>query len=173
MARKRLKLSKIGSNSSLCPLAKNLAFQLYEKLFTKKRDTSKLLDLYKTMIIDKRLSEKSRIHYTFRYLSFMEERLGSRKSHQNFEKDFKRKDIHDSTVKLIKIERISLALALSIDKSEIKTLLRELSKAMNNTKDQYFLRRTSYIIAIQIFKKYEKIDQMNRVATEKACTLER
>ena len=165
MAAERLKVSGFSSSKKLSPMERYLAFDLYERLYSRKSKQSKLLPLYKVMMSDSQLSDESKIHYTFRYLSKLAELYGTNKRLKALERDTKSTKYSQKILDLIELERLSLQLGISQDKKNSKALFSKLDKAMNKSRKQYFLRRASYIRAILILSQYDKLDYMSKVAS--------
>ena len=164
MASERLKLSQFQTSNKLSPLERYLAFDLYEKIYNKPKD-SRILPLFRIMMSDKKLSEESRIHFTFRYLDKLSVVQKEQKRLKTLRKDETSKLFDSKIQDLILAERLSLELALNKDKKRDKELYGRLDEAMNKSRKLYFLRRASYIRSILILSEFDKLEYMNKVAS--------
>lgn len=159
-------LSKIDLSQSVHPLERYFFFELSSWTLKRLKDTSRYRSLFAEMMSAAELTQESQIYYAFRYFQQLQlegSSLSDRLSEVRLLKAL-RKDYPQPVLSLINAEEVSLRLVQASTDPEKFKIYGELDRLMSASRDDYTLRKATYIRAILIFAQFQEFKFLNFIA---------
>lgn len=166
------RLERVDFNSPLLPMERYLTFKLYRLLLERDRPVQ-LLGLYPQMYSEARFSSEAQLHYAYQFLRLSARVFGTdlaaRLSALNRALEA---DPPGPVAELFRMERLSLELANSADKSEQRATFNALTGLLKRNQADVITRKVLHTRAIQVLGEAESFQYMELLSRHWLLTTE-
>lgn len=138
--------------------------QLAESLFDSSKKTDSLAALYLKLTRSKFLSHESQVYYLFQYLSTIH-RAGQKIPERIHPIENAKSMVPSELMPLIEAEVLALKICQSQNKDEKRNYFNQMGKIIENTRNDYFLRKALYIRSILTFLEFDEYLHSQAIAS--------
>ncbi len=163
-------LKQVKFSSSVRPYERYLFFETSQRIYQKSpKQQASLIRAYGSMLRAPEINEETKIYYAYRLLRVLQ--LSSSQSQTQASQDSRQqaiaglnKGLGRPVEMLLNSEATVLRIISLKEDREKLSAYRDLDKLMNDSKDDYFLRKALYVRAIQNFAEAAEFKYLNFVA---------